>query len=575
MIDLRTRCIVLAIVLSSLSGCQQWFLRDADREVYDLIESRQRAALGATHPADIGTEDGHLAKNQDMYSFAPHPVKSEVPEDFAAATSPAPPLDPTTTAPAGEEDAFTAEMPGFSSDLVELPFTLAKCLFYAQEHSREYQSAKEDLYLSALALSLERFLWTPQLSSSLSLEFADFGQVRDFDRAMTATASIAAEQRLPLGGTVTAQVIDTWMRDLKVHTTSGETGVAILGADIPLLRGAGWVAYESRFQAERDLIYAVRSFERFRREFLVDIAGDFYQLLSLHTQIQSAEAQVTSLLSDFRRARALADKEQTLALEADRARNELLNARNRVAGAQENYGTALDRFKIRLGMPTIASLMLDDEDVELNDPHITEQQAIETALKYRLDLLNVADTIDDARRSVLVAKNNLLPDFNFSGSVALNTDPNKPSTVEYNTERTTWRGSLDLEVPLNRQRERNDYRSSFVDLRRAERAHDQFSDQVRAEVRRIMRQIVLARISIDIQRENIAINEFRRGLARALFETSRLESNRDVIEAENNLRESRDAVAVAVAGFRRSILDFLLATGTLRVDDNGYWVTQP
>ena len=144
-------------------------------------------------------------------------------------------------------------------------------------------------------MSLERFLWTPQLSSQLSYEFADYGQVREFDRAMTATASIAAEQRLPLGGTVTAQVIDRWMRDLKVHTTSGETGTMILSADIPLLRGAGKVALESRYQAERNLIYAVRTFERFRREFVVDIAGDFFTLLSLHTQIGSAEAQVRSL----------------------------------------------------------------------------------------------------------------------------------------------------------------------------------------------------------------------------------------------------------------------------------------
>jgi len=94
---------------------------------------------------------------------------------------------------------------------------------------------------------------------------------------------------------------------------------------------------------------------------------------------------------------------------------------------------------------------------------------------------------------------------------------------------------------------------------------------VQAEVRRAMRQIVLARISRDIQRESIAINEFRREQARALFDVGQVSSNRDVIEAENNLRDAKNVLARAEADYRQTILEFLLATGTLRVDDSGQW----
>lgn len=562
------RGLVLLATLGLLAGgCQKWFLDQADREVYQLIESRQQAALGETHSARLDEESGETPSGSDMYSFAPHPVDSDVPPMFQEATA----------SQRGDEEPTEAgedvEMPGAEPGRSDLVFTLFDVLAYAQRYAREFQTAKEDLYLSALALSLERFLWTPQLSSQLSFEFADYGQVRDFDRAMTATATLAAEQRLPLGGTITARVIDRWMRDLKVHTTSGETGQVILAADIPLLRGAGWVAYESRYQAERDLIYAVRSFERFRRNFLVEIASDFFSLQALYETVESSQSQVGSLVNDYEQAKELAAKERTLKLEADRARVSLLNARNRVIASQESYGTSLDSFKIRLNIRPETALELLDAPVELVPPDVTEELAINTAFKYRLDLLNSLDAVDDARRSVKIAQNNLLPDFNFTGSVALDTDPGKPSTVDYNTERTTWRGLVEFEVPLNRQRERNEYRASWIDLRRAERSYDQFSDGIQAEVRRAMRQIVLARVSIDIQRESISINQFRREQARALFEIGQVPSNRDVIEAENELRESRNILARAEADYKITILEFLLSTGTLRVGDDGKWLS--
>jgi outer membrane protein TolC len=386
---------------AGILGCHRWFIDQADREVNQLIESRQQAALGETHPVDIGSESGDLARTDSMYRFAPHPVDSEVPESFKAAT-----------APREEPEEMSVDLDVTSQPTTHLAdevqvFTLADCLAYAQRNARELQTAKEDLYLSALALSLERHLWTPRLSGDLSFEFADYGQVRDFDRAMTAVATLAVEQQLPYGGTVTARIIDTWMRDLKVHTTSGETGNMILEADIPLLRGAGRVAYESRYQAERDLIYAVRSYERFRRRFLVDIASDYFDLLALRAQIESAEAQVEGLADVRDETQEKAKREWILKIEADRARVEYLSAQNRVVSARESYDSALDRFKIRLGMSTEVPLEPAGEGIDLYEPEVREGEAIATALRYRLDLLNTLDAVDDARRGVEVARNNL------------------------------------------------------------------------------------------------------------------------------------------------------------------------
>jgi len=225
-------------------------------------------------------------------------------------------------------------------------------------------------------------------------------------------------------------------------------------------------------------------------------------------------------------------------------------------------------------MDTVTPLALSETAVELYEPTITETEADEAALHYRLDLLNRLDEIDDARRGVEVARNNLLPDLDFTGSVTMDSDPNHPNVTSYNTERTTWRGLLELEVPLNRQAERNEFRSALIDLRRAERRYDQRQDEIRAEVRRTQRQIALARVSLEIQRENVAVGQRRALRAQAIYEAGRPGSTiRDIIEAENELLNARNTFANAQADYRTRILEFLLATGTLRVDDDGHWAT--
>ena len=152
----------------------------------------------------------------------------------------------------------------------------------------------------------------------MSAEFADYGQVRDFDRAMTVVAQVSAQQRLPLGGDLTARAIASWMRDLGVHTTSGESGQMVLEANIPLLRGAGRVAYESRYQAERDLIYAVRDFERFRRVFVVDVAREFLNLVALKARVENTKKLEEGYRDDVPRTRDLLESERIIGIEADR-----------------------------------------------------------------------------------------------------------------------------------------------------------------------------------------------------------------------------------------------------------------
>ncbi len=565
-------------------GCQQKIIEQTDRSVYRVIEKRQQDALGEVSNAQIGPETGKVAKSARMYSFVPQPLDPELPEAFQQGSpAPVPAADEgqrddgDNAAERDDEETLSAEI--FSKDerAKAQTFALNDALAYAMSHGRDLQNAKEDLFLAALDLTLERHLWTPQWVASVQGDYANYGQVRDFDNAMSAVADVAVSQRLPYGGEVTAQIVGTLMRDLGRHITSGETGSLILDANIPLLRGAGRVAYESRYQAERDLIYAVRTYERFRRSYLVNVAADFFSLQQSKAAIDNAYKSYLSRNQDWEKADFInrLGQSQTV-FDASRARSSLRSAEAGLVSAKEQLASALDRFKISIGMSVDVPLAVLSQDADENAaateallPDVSESAAVAVAVAYRLDLLNNADAVDDTKRGVDVARNSILPDLDLTGSVAMATDPNQKNALSYNTERTTWRGGIELRLD-DRKTERNAFRSSLISLRRAQRNHEESVDTVRADVRRARRRIEQADNLRLIQAMNVDENEIRLLAARAQFDLGQVD-NQDVVDAENDLLAARNSLARAVADYRVAILEFRLDTGTLRVTDDGRW----
>jgi outer membrane protein TolC len=649
------RAILLGLLLTGPIGCHQAVIDSADRQVYEVIQDRQTAALGTTSDVHVGPEDGELGATDRMYQFVPRPASEELPASFAtsldavgapdeasgdsgadqpgdvndeaAASEPAedrtiidenqpvpdeepeplqtkseperlydgsPPAEEEieegeseTVEPAEEPFDFITEEELLSESIFtedQLPFVsvfgLSDAVAYALRNARELRDAKEDLYLAALDLTLERHLWTPQFVADLSAEYANYGQVRDFDQAMTAVSQVAVYQRLPYGGEVTAKMVNVLMRDLGEHITTGESGNIILDANIPLFRGAGRVAYESRYRRERELIYAVRAYERFRRTFVVDIAADYFTLQQLKATVSNSHKSYVNRLADWERAEYYSRTVKARSVfDAPRAKSAFRSAESALVSTKEGFESTLDRFKIRIGM-SVEELLdvvdqaddVESESVELLLPEVDLEQAIDVALYYRLDLLTSADQIDDAKRGVVIAKNNILPDLDFTGSVTLDTDPNQKNSMTYNTERATWRGLLQLSVD-DRKSERNAYRGSIIDLRRTERRHDQFTDTVRADVRRAVRIIGQQADLRVIQQLNVEENEFRADAARMRFRLGDA-TNQDVVDAEDDLFAARNQLAGAIASYREAILGFRLATGTLRVTDEGKWAVE-
>ncbi len=577
-------CLLIPAVLL-VSGCRSWLIDRTDRNVYALIAERQQDALGITSDARIGPESGDPGPGDRMYRFNPRPVDPEIPESFRKLRQSAEPATKETNEASdgnNEPSAETRMSPSVFGDnqLGEVfVFGLHDALDYAMRHARDLQDAKEDLYLAALDLSLERHLWTPQFAASAQTIYQDFEETTSLDRALTTVSEAAVTQRLPLGGELSAKIIHSLMRDVSDRVSKGESGQMILAAQIPLLRGAGRAAYESRYASERELIYAVRRYERFRRSFLVEVAADYFSLQQAKASIANTFRSYENRKRDWERAEFIHRMGRSRdVFEAPRAKSNFRLAEASLVSAKERYESALDRFKILLGMPvdTLLDVVDQDRDEESKAldsllPDIDEVAAVEVALQYRLDLLNIADQVDDGRRGVAVAKNRILPDLEITGSATFDSDPDQLRALNYRKERTTWQGGVQLGID-DRQSERSAHRSALVSLRQAQRGHERFIDTVRADVRRALRRIAQQENLRMIQMLNVRENELRADAARAQYELG-MSTNQDVVDAENDLLGARNEYAAAVAAYRVAILEFRRDTGTLLVTDDGRWVT--
>ncbi len=444
-------------------------------------------------------------------------------------------------------------------------FGLAESLHYAIEHSRDYQTQLETLYLSALDVTLQRHLFSPRpfVSQTFSVDGGQ-GDV-DYRSALTATTTAGIRQQLPYGGEVVAQTLVTFVNGLNGSVSDGESAAVALSATIPLLRGAGMVNLEPLIQSERSLIYQVRAFEEYRRQFLVDIASRYFDLVTAQQNLANQRTNYLTLLELTRQTQALYVAGQINFLEVQRSFQSQLSAESSLVDAQQTYQSQLDRFKIVLGMPIAAAMDIEPVELALHIPEDEPDDAVAMALKYRLDLQTARDQIEDSRRQVQVAENQLLPDLDFfaSGQVA-----NSPGTAASRIDphnAMTYRAGVTLDLPVDRLSERNDYRKSLINFHRSQRGYEQLKEQIAVDARDALRRIQQAQVKLKIQRLGIELAQRRLDYSTELLRQGQADA-RDVVESQNSLISASEAFERARAQLQTSLLQYLQETGTLRTD---------
>jgi hypothetical protein len=145
-------------------------------------------------------------------------------------------------------------------------------------NSREYQDAREDLYLTALPVTLERFGFAAQFFAvgQAIREWAGSHTPEGKQNNWTLNSNVGFSKLFSTGGLLLMNFANQTVLNLGGVAGKAVTSQSTINLDLvqPLLRGGGRaVTLEPLTQAERNLLYEIRNFARFREEFYVAIAG--------------------------------------------------------------------------------------------------------------------------------------------------------------------------------------------------------------------------------------------------------------------------------------------------------------
>ncbi len=540
--------------MAALASCckvkPKEFKDKADREVYQILSVQQARVLG--------TSMGFSLEPAEASSFG----------RFAPPVGRAPAEKPLSAADTETLDKGKGLPP--QEGLVRL--ALRDSLELAARLSRDFQTAKEDLYLAALALTLQRFLWKPQWTGTLGASAE-----RDPDNSSAgASSNFTMSQLLDLGGTVTASVATNLMRFSTGDPRTTATSLLTFEYLQPLCRKAGrLVAREALTQAERDVVYAIRTFERFRRSFCVDVTSRYYRVLQQRDTVMNQWSNYKRLRQSRIDAEKLEKEGEMPPLQVDQTRQDELSAEASWVQAVWQYREQLDEFKVFLGLPAEAPLELDPAEVErlreggLRSAALSPEDAVAIALERRLDLLTAVDVIADGERAVKIAENGLEPDVNLTVSASV---PTKAPTqfLRFQPSQGTYSAGLSADLALQRVAERNTYRSGLVALERSRRAAENLREQVKLAVRLAWRTLQQTSASYRIARDSVALAQQRERACRELLRLGEATA-RDLLDANDALVTAQNAFTGALVDHTLARLALWRDTELLRVGEDGVW----
>lgn len=472
---------------------------------------------------------------------------------------------------------------------------LEDALRVAIHSSRAYQSRKEQLYLAALSLTLVRHQFTPLFSASASGDFG--GQTEQVvvtgvdeitgepkvivtdnlveQRRVKASANLGASWLIRDVGRITAAMSADFLRfvtgDPRV-TTSSQLSATFLR---PLWRDSGFkTETEILIQAERTLLYDLRDFVLYRKEFSVQIASTYYAVIGFRDAVRNAYANLKTSRENAERSRMLAKEGRIPQADLGRLEQQELSSESTWINAVKTYQQTLDNFKFQLGLSVDAALILDDHELEkltILDPNLSVEDSIKIALAARLDYLNSKEKLEDANRKVDLAANLLKPRVDLTANVAAFSPPDLNHGIPLpQTDRYAWSAGLNVDPGLDRLAERNAYRSELISRNQAERQIIQQADEIKLQVRDSWRSLEQAKRNYEVSEIGVKLAERRVEEQSLLAELGRAKAQ-DQVDAANSLIDSRNQRTQAMVTHTISRLQFWKNLGILYIKDNGQW----
>jgi len=530
-----------------LCGCSaKHYRKSADKEVYGILQQVERQIFGRTNAFTIDTVYSHR--------------------------------DPATILPA----EIIADRNATNLRVINL----AEALDLAFKNSREYQTRKEQLYLRALTLTGRRYEFGPAFTATSEAAISGSGEGSDVG---SVSSQVSVSQLLKSGGKLTAALGNDLVRYFTQFTAGSggsrsarNTAISFLSVNLsqPLLRGFGInnPAVENLTQAERNVVYEVRSFSLYQQQFAVDTVSAYFRLVTQKDIVRNNYRNYTNRVETTRYLQARAvDRERES--NVDDARTAELGARRDYINSLASFLTALDNFKLRLGLPIAEQVYLEDKDLKeliqagLIPVEVDRDAAFQICLERQMEVLNAIDQFEDSKRKVRIAADQLRADVNFFASGSVESEP-PDDYAHFEPQKIRYNAGIRLDLPLDRLLKRNDYRNALINFEAQLRSLALTLDQYKERIDASLRAIEQARLNYLNGVESLRVAERRVENNLMLLEAGRA-TIRDVRESQDNLINAQNQLANIYASYLADRLGLLVDLGVIDIRPEKFWLLDP
>lgn len=406
-------------VLLLASGCaRSWYREQADHEAAEVVAEKVIAAAGSVESKPFSITPGPESRLYDSTD----PDHPPLPPDDPASHYLMHTVDDKDGYAGWHENGELSKVdPGGWRDWLPrdadgvVALNMSDVVKVARSHSRSFQQEREDLYLSALDVTFERFRFDTQFFAGSDTEFRHRGKEQGSTNTLETENGARLQQLSATGASLVVGLANSL-----VWQFSG-SGSEVIGTMLdfsiiqPLLRFGGRArVLEGLTQSERTLLANVRQMEQFQQGFFVNVvtgrnsgsgpirrgavgqsglgliagspsgrtgaadAGGYLGLLQDLQQIRIQETNVTGLRDSLAVLEATFDAGRlSNSLQVFQARQALYNAQSSLLSSRAAFQSKLDSFKIEIGLPPDVSLRIQDSLLDrfnLIDPSMTALQ---------------------------------------------------------------------------------------------------------------------------------------------------------------------------------------------------------
>jgi outer membrane protein TolC len=392
-----------------------------------------------------------------------------------------------------------------------------------------------------------------------------------FNQLNTSTFQTGFQQKLPAGGEVKLQyqVQNTWTNPQQFALNPFYENELSLTVTQPLLQNFGLAVNQARITiARNNQRVSLLDWRKTVEDTVLQVEKLYWQLVQANRDVETlqrlvaASEDTTNTLFHRQGADVTAVQIQQSNAATETRRVQLIAAQSNVA----NLSDQIKRLMYDPSFPVSGAALIVPADDEMDVPvQFNLDDAIETGLENRLELGQQQVRIDSADIAMQVAKNNLLPQLNFQGSVTSDGVARRLDEAfnhQGDFSHIGYAAGLQFQIPLGNRAARAIWQRALLQRQQAIDSYRGLISQVTLDVKTAARQVDTSWKQLHAARNaRFAAEKFLAGLQQqqdagtALtqdFVDFKLRSQEQLAQAEEAEHQSMNDYNFAIANLEKA-----------------------